>query len=650
MDKNTIIGFLLIIGILIGFSLLNRPNEEELARQQAYNDSISAVYQAQIQEDAKAEQLRQAAIAQLPADSLANDSLVNDQLAKTYGDFRPAAQGEEQKFILENELVRLTISSKGGKVISAQLKNYLAQDSAEVELFNPEEADYSLTMALRNNHIVNTSQMYFTSVGAIQTDSAGNQSLTLRLQSETEASLDFVYTLPADDYMLGYTVRGNKMNTIMPLGANYMILNWDAKIRQQEKGRQFEERYSTLSFKYVADNMESLNAAKDDSKKIANKVKWVAFKDQFFSSVLIADRDFSNSTLESKLETEESGYLKSYKAELQIDLATTGTGGSWEDVNLRFYFGPNKYKILSGYDKGIPADQKLKLRDLVPLGWGIFGWVNRFAIIPMFNLFSRFIDNFGIIILLMTVVIKLVLYPLTYKSYVSSAKMRVLKPEIDEINARIPADKPAERQKATMELYNKVGVSPFSGCLPTLLQMPILFAMFSFFPASIELRGESFLWAKDLSAYDAIVSWDVYIPLVTPYFGNHISLFTLLMTIATLISTKLNMANTATPDQPGAGMMKWMMYLMPIMFMFIFNNYASGLSYYYFVSTLISIIQTYAIRATVDEKKLLAQLHAKRAANSKKQPDVKKKAGFMERLEKMQKEQEKMMRERNKKK
>ncbi len=650
MDKNTIIGFLLIIGILIGFSLLNRPNEEELARQQAYNDSISAVYQAQIQEDAKAEQLRQAAIAQLPADSLANDSLVNDQLAKTYGDFRPAAQGEEQKFILENELVRLTISSKGGKVISAQLKNYLAQDSAEVELFNPEEADYSLTMALRNNHIVNTSQMYFTSVGAIQTDSAGNQSLTLRLQSETEASLDFVYTLPADDYMLGYTVRGNKMNTIMPLGANYMILNWDAKIRQQEKGRQFEERYSTLSFKYVADNMESLNAAKDDSKKIANKVKWVAFKDQFFSSVLIADRDFSNSTLESKLETEESGYLKSYKAELQIDLATTGTGGSWEDVNLRFYFGPNKYKILSGYDKGIPADQKLKLRDLVPLGWGIFGWVNRFAIIPMFNLFSRFIDNFGIIILLMTVVIKLVLYPLTYKSYVSSAKMRVLKPEIDEINARIPADKPAERQKATMELYNKVGVSPFSGCLPTLLQMPILFAMFSFFPASIELRGESFLWAKDLSAYDAIVSWDVYIPLVTPYFGNHISLFTLLMTIATLISTKLNMANTATPDQPGAGMMKWMMYLMPIMFMFIFNNYASGLSYYYFVSTLISIIQTYAIRATVDEKKLLAQLHAKRAANSKKQPDVKKKAGFMERLEKMQKDQEKMMRERNKKK
>lgn len=653
MDKNTIIGFLLIIGILIGFSLLNRPSEEEIARQKAYNDSISAVYEAQLEAEAKTAALRQASVAQLSGDSLGNDSLASEKQLSAYGDFRLAAKGEEQKFILENDLVRLTISSKGGQVISAQLKQYLSQDSSEIELFNEKEADYSFTMALRNNHIVNTGDLYFEPVSSIEKDDAGNQTLTLRLQSETDAHMDFVYTLPADDFMLGFTIKGNKMNTIMPLGSNYMIFNWNSKIRQQEKGRQFEERYSTLSYKYVADDMESLDAAKDDSKKISNKLKWVAFKDQFFSSVIIADKEFSNTTLESKVETKESGYLKSYKAEMQVDLVIAPATGNWENLDFRFYFGPNKYKILSDYDKGIPSGEKLKLRDLVPLGWGIFGWVNRFAIIPMFNLFSGFIDNFGIIILLMTVVIKLVLYPLTYKSYVSSAKMRVLKPEIDEINARIPADKPAERQKATMELYNKVGVSPFSGCLPTLLQMPILFAMFSFFPASIELRGESFLWAKDLSAYDAIVSWDVYIPLITPYFGNHISLFTLLMTVATLISTKLNMANTATPDQPGAGMMKWMMYLMPVMFMFIFNNYASGLSYYYFVSTLISIGQTYAIRATVDEKKLLAQLHAKRAANAKKQPNqnaAPKKLGFMERMEKMKKEQEKMMRERNKKK
>jgi YidC/Oxa1 family membrane protein insertase len=307
-------------------------------------------------------------------------------------------------------------------------------------------------------------------------------------------------------------------------------------------------------------------------------------------------------------------------------------------TGFRFYFGPNRYKILSAYDKDLKGDDKLLLRSLIPLGWGIFGWVNRFVIIPMFNFFSNFITNFGIIILLMTVVIKLVLFPLTYKSYISSAKMKVLKPEIDEIHSRIPADKPAERQKATMELYNKVGVSPMSGCLPTLLQMPILFAMFSFFPASIELRQQSFLWADDLSAYDSILK----LPFTIPFgFGDHVSLFTLLMTVVSIIYTKLNMANSATNDQPGAGMMKWMMYLMPVFFMFMFNGYASGLSYYYFLSTLISIAQTYAIRATVDEKKLLAQLHAKR--NTK---NPKKKSGFMERLEKMQREQQKAMQNR----
>lgn len=642
MDKNTILGFVLIAAILIGFSVLNRPSEEEIARQKAYNDSITRVQLAQ-QEVEKQAQVQQDITAENTA--VAGDSASMEKFLNAHGDFKSSVYGEEQLFILENELIKITLSNKGGKVIAAELKNYLSQDSLPVKLFNPEEADFSFTMALRNNHIVNTSALYFKPVSGITKDEAGNQKITFRLQSDADAYFDFTYTLPADDYMLDFVVKSKDINTIMPLGSNYMIVNWDTKIRQQEKGRQFEERYSTLNYKYVADDMEKLSESKDDSKKISNKLKWVAFKDQYFSSILIAEKDFSNTSLSSKVEPKESNYVKSYTAEMTVDYNPNGN----EDLAFKFYFGPNKYKTLAAYDKGVPSEQKLKLRDLIPLGWGIFGWVNRFAIIPMFNLFSSFIGNFGIIILLMTIVIKVVLFPLTYKSYVSSAKMRVLKPEIDEINARIPADKPAERQKATMELYQKVGVSPFSGCLPTLLQMPILFAMFMFFPSSIELRGESFLWAKDLSSYDAIVSWDTYIPLITPYFGNHISLFTLLMTITTLLSTKLNMANTATPDQPGAGMMKWMMYLMPIMFMFMFNSYASGLSYYYFISTLISVGQTYIIRATVDEKKLLAQLHAKRVANAKKQP-TKKKSGFMDRLEKMQKEQEKMMRERSKRK
>ncbi len=642
MDKNTILGFVLIAAILIGFSVLNRPNEEEIARQKAYNDSITRVQLAQ-QEVEKQAQVQQDITAENTA--VASDSASMEKFLNAHGDFKSSVYGEEQLFVLENELVKITLSNKGGKVIAAELKNYLSQDSLPVKLFNPEEADFSFTMALRNNHIVNTSALYFKPISAITKDEAGNQKITFRLQSDADAYFDFTYTLPADDYMLDFVVSSKEVNTIMPLGSNYMIVNWDTKIRQQEKGRQFEERYSTLNYKYVTDDMEKLSETKDDSKKISNKLKWIAFKDQYFSSILIAGKDFSNTSLSSKVEPKESKYVKSYTAEMTVDYNPNGN----EDLAFKFYFGPNKYKTLAAYDKGVPSEQKLKLRDLIPLGWGIFGWVNRFAIIPMFNLFSSFIGNFGIIILLMTIVIKVVLFPLTYKSYVSSAKMRVLKPEIDEINARIPADKPAERQKATMELYQKVGVSPFSGCLPTLLQMPILFAMFMFFPSSIELRGESFLWAKDLSSYDAIVSWDTYIPLISPYFGNHISLFTLLMTITTLLSTKLNMANTATPDQPGAGMMKWMMYLMPIMFMFMFNSYASGLSYYYFISTLISVGQTYIIRATVDEKKLLAQLHAKRVANAKKQP-TKKKSGFMERLEKMQKEQEKMMKERSKRK
>ena len=635
MDKNTIFGFVLIALILVGFSVMNRPSEEELARQKQYNDSIALVQQ---KEAATVAQQKPAAV--LATDSInPKDTAALAKAVDALGDFGVAATGEEKFYTLENDLVKLILSSKGGRVYSATLKNYKTHDSLPLVLFEGKESSLGFTLSTNNNRVVNTSALYFEPVGDVKTDAKGNKTFVMRLKTAGAAYMDFVYTLPKSDYMLKFSVVANAMNTVVPLGTNFLEMQWYSKIRQQEHGRKFEDRYSNIHYKYVADDVEKLSETKDDEKKLPNKVKWIAFKDQFFSSILIADDVFSSTNLKSTLEGENSGYLKSYQADMSVAFDPTGK----KPTNMSFFFGPNQYKVLSAYDKELKGDDKLQLRSLIPLGWGIFGWVNRFAIIPMFNLFSGFISNFGLIILLMTVVIKLVLYPLTYKSYVSSAKMRVLKPEIDEINARIPADKAAERQKATMELYSKVGVSPMNGCLPMLLQMPILFAMFSFFPAAIELRQQSFLWATDLSSYDAIFSWTTYIPLITPYFGNHISLFTLLMTVATLVSTKLNMANTATPDQPGAGMMKWMMYLMPIMFMFMFNSYASGLSYYYFISTLITIVQTYAIRATVDEKKLLAQLHAKRNSNAKKPV---KKNSFMERLEKMQREQEKNMRNR----
>ncbi|MHB9141380.1 MAG: membrane protein insertase YidC [Paludibacter sp.] len=628
MDKNTIYGFVLIALIIIGFSQLTKKSDKEIAAEKRYNDSIALVEQAKVKS--------------IPTESTVKEAVLADSTVKTdtasvvntYGDFSASAKGDEKYFILENKLVKLTISSKGGRICDAQLKNYRTHDSLPLILFNEQESSMGFTLVTNNNRVLNTTDLYFEPVSTITKDSAGNQTLIMRLKTSGTAYMDFAYTLPADNYMLGFGIKAYGMNTVMPLGINSLEMQWSAKIRQQEKGRKFEERYSSLEYKYVADDVEKLSESKSDEKKLDNKVKWVAFKDQFFSSILISDDAFTSTTLKSVFENDSSKYLKSFNADMTVAFDPSGK----QPTNFQIYFGPNQYKILSAYDKGVKSDLKLRLNKLIPLGWGIFGWVNQFAIIPMFNLFSRFMSNFGLIILLMTVVIKLVLFPLTYKSYMSSAKMRVLKPEIDEINERIPKEKAAERQKATMDLYGKVGVSPMSGCIPSLLQMPILFALFSFFPSAIELRQQSFLWATDLSAYDSILNWNTYIPIITPYFGNHLSLFCLLMTVTSILSTKLTMATQPTNDQMGGNMMKWMMYLMPVTFMFMFNSYASGLSYYYFVSTLITVIQTYAIRGMVDEKKLLAQLHAKRATNSKKPA---KKGGFMDRLEKMQREQQK---------
>ncbi len=630
MDKNTILGFAFIALIIIGFSVLNKPSEVEIARQKHVNDSIAFVEQSKAEMAANIQKNTT-----ISKDSTAvTDTTSAAGVADSYGDFSASAKGEEKYYTLENKLVKITLSNKGGRICAAELKNFRTHDSLPLYLFDEKESSMGFTLVTKNNRVLNSSELYFEPVSGITTDSKGNQTLILRLKTTGEAYMDFAYTLPADNYMLSFGIKASNMNSVMPAGINSLDMQWAAKVRQQEKGRKFEERYSGIEFKYLADDVEKLSESKTDEKKAENKVKWIAFKDQFFSSILIANNSFTSTTLKSTLEDENSKYLKSYEANVTVAFDPTGK----EPTTFDMFFGPNQYKILSSYDKGVDLDKKLQLNKLIPLGWGIFGWVNRFAIIPMFNFFSMFMTNFGLIILLMTVVIKMVLFPLTYKSYISSAKMRVLKPEIDEINAKIPSDKAMERQKATQELYSKVGVSPLSGCLPSLLQMPILFAMFSFFPAAIELRQQSFLWATDLSAYDSILSWNTYIPIVTTYFGNHISLFCLLMTVASIISTKLNMATTPTNDAMGGGMMKWMMYLMPVLFMFMFNNYASGLSYYYFVSTLITIIQTYAIRATVDEEKILAALHAKRNSKAKNPP---KKSGFMDRLEKMQREQQK---------
>lgn len=630
MDKNTIIGFLLIGGILFAFSWLNRPTPEQLAATRRYNDSIAQIEQKRLD---KIAQEAQASDILIRKDTTAvSDSLRETELQKQFGAFAASVEGEEKFVKLENELLELTFSSKGGMVYKARLKDYQTYDSLPLILFEGKENLLGFTF-MPSGRTINTTDLYFRPLAG-----ADDRSVTMHLDLGDSKFFEFIYTLEPNSYMLKLDIRQQGMDEILPAGTTFLNMYWDQTMRRQEKGRVFEERYSGIYYKFLADDVEKMSDSKDARKEITNKLKWIGYKNQFFSSALIPDTRFNDAVMNSHVLSNSPDYLKSFHTEATLDYNPRDT----EVPGFRFFLGPNSYPLLRAYDKNVPNEEKLELDKLVPLGASIFRLVNTWLIIPTFTFLGKFISNYGIIILLLTIFIKIIIAPLTYKSYMSSAKMRVLRPQIEEINAKYPGqNKAMDRQRATMDLYSRAGINPMSGCLPMLLQMPILFAMFTFFPSSIELRQESFLWAKDLSSYDAIFSWDTYIPLVTPYFGNHISLFCLLMTITNILYTKLNMESTGTQQQmPG---MKIMMYGMPLMFLFIFNNYASGLSYYYFVSTLITIVQTYAFRRFVNEKKLLAKLE-----ENKKKP--RKKSGFMARLEEAQRQQQAQLKAQQKKK
>ena len=444
------------------------------------------------------------------------------------------------------------------------------------------------------------------------------------------------YTLPkGDSYVVDMKVVQKNMAPYIESNNKNLGIDWHQELIRQEKGKMFEERNSGLYYKFAGGSVENLSENKNDSEERQAKIRWIGFKNQFFSSVLISQRPFNMADFQSKVLKENPYFLKDFTAQATVN------DYDWQtEVPARFswFIGPNLYPLLSSLDNQTVADEDLKLTRLIPLGWSIFRWINTGVIIPIFNFLGSFISNYGIVILVMTFFIKLVLFPLTYKSYKSQAVMRLLSPQVKEINEKYPGQQNAMiRQQKMMALYSKAGANPMSGCLPMLLQMPILFAMFTFFPSAIELRGQSFLWAHDLAAPDAIISWSGHIPLITDYFGNHISLFCLLMTITNIVYTKINM-QTSGNQMPG---MKWMMYLMPIFFMIFFNNYASGLSYYYFLSLLITIAQTYAFRYVIKEE----DVKKKMEENAKK---PKKKSGFMARLEEMQKQQQAMMREQQK--
>ena len=616
MDKKTIIGFLLMAVVLFGYTWYMQPSAEQKAAMQRYQDSLLQVENARLAEINQVESLPIDTTVELTVDEH------TAQLRSEYVDFAPFAEGEEQTLTLSNPQVSLTFSTLGGRLSQAVLNEYSTYDSLPLMLFNEANNDYGFIFKTQGRTI-STADLYF-----VPELSADKRTLAMKLPFENGSTFEVRYTLPEEGYMLDMKIYQNGMEKILPRNTVDLDMYWTQKLRRQERGRMFEERNSALYYKFVGSDVERLSETEDEHESLSTGLKWIGFKNQFFSSVLIADHKFNGARLESTVLPEDNVYLKNYKAETTVDYDPTTAEGP----SFRFFLGPNLYPLLKSYDKGLDSDDKLQLPKLIPLGYKFFRWINTGIIIPIFTFLGKFFTNYGVIILLMTIIIKAVLMPLTFKSYMSSARMRVLKPQIEEINAKYPGqDKALDRQRATMELYRNAGVNPMSGCLPLLLQMPILLAMFAFFPSSIELRQQSFLWADDLSSYDAIFSWDAYIPIITPYFGNHNSLFCLLMTITNILYTKINMDSTGGGQQmPG---MKFMMYLMPLMFLFIFNNYASGLSYYYFVSLLITIIQTYIFRKCINEEKVLAKLK-----ENQKKP--RKKSGFLARLEEAQRQQQ----------
>jgi YidC/Oxa1 family membrane protein insertase len=648
MDKNTVIGLLLITAIIIGFTIYNRPSQEQIAEQQRLRDSIALVEtqraeilnKAELQSDSSSDNIAQIE----PGDNVSSFFSAGSTQGSDSSDSLNTvviSSHSEELIVLENDKVRIVLNTKGGSIQSAQLKEYLHYLGDSLFLFeNKEEARFNLELFNRNSVRLSTENEYFTPIR-----SANGNSIIMRLQQSADQYIDFVYTLPEDEYMMGFDIRVVGMrNGLHPESLTNFRLNWEQKIRQQEKGRAFENRYSRIHFKYDKQDDERLSESKNDKKELSDPIKWIAFKDQYFSVIIIGEKPFNNTLLTSEM-LSEADYIKDFKAEVWSPVEVS-PDSDLISAGFKYYFGPVHYNTLKAYDNGVSnSSDKLELEEIVHLGYKWLSWVNKWFVIPIFNFFLTLNWSMGLIILILTLMVKIIISPLTYKSYMSSAKMRVLRPQIQEIEKKFPGkdqDVMMKRQQATMELYNKAGVSPMSGCLPMVIQMPVLLALFFFFPSAIELRQQSFLWADDLSTFDSLISWSGNIPLVTKFIGNHISIFCLLMTVTNVIYAKYNMAAMDTGQQTMPGMKSMPIFMSVFMFFFL-NSYPSGLNYYYFLSTLITIIITTIMKKVIDEEKILAQLEA-----NKKKPR-KKKTGFMARLEEAQKLQEKQAREQAKK-
>ncbi|MDR3329373.1 MAG: membrane protein insertase YidC [Prevotellaceae bacterium] len=612
MDKNTLYAILVIGAIFIGFSYYNSKQSEKVAVEKHRLDSIAVANMV-------AENVQQVAA---PAVNAAVEpqakSYINASLAQ-------ASQGEQQLYTIENDLIAVTLTNKGGRVHSVELKKYHAYNGHPLVLFEGDGNDFSFNFYTNNSANFETAEFYFTpqtpatSYKLAKTDTA--YTFRLRLQVSEGQFVDYEYTLRNGSYVVDFNLRTVGLQNIV----NADLL-WSYNAFQQEKAFENENNYSTIAYSYPGETgIEDLGQSttgKDEDVK--TRVSWVAFKQQFFSSILAAKgENFHGARISYQTYKEGNAerLLKRYMANIQVPVAPQRD----QNISLAFYFVPNHYSTLKSYNSNF--------QQLVPLGWWIIGWINKWVVIPIFDFLGKYIASYGLIILILTIIIKIVLFPLTFKSYTSSAKMRVLKPDVDKISAKYPKKEDAmKKQQETMALYKKAGASPLGGCLPIFIQFPILIAMFRFFPASIELRQQSFLWADDLSGFDSILN----LPFTIPFYGDHISMFTLLMAVALYLSSRMSMAQTPDTGMPG---MKFMtLYLMPIMMLFWFNNYASGLSYYYCLSNLITIGQNFISRRMVNE----AKLHAQMKENSKKPV---KKSRFQSKLEEVARKQQQMQRQ-----
>lgn len=609
MNKNTLIGLLCIGAILFGFSWYNNKQYTERLAEQARIDSIA---RANAPAPVQGTSLSQGTM--MP-DSAAALSQAPAAAAYLSSGLSSALEGSDQLFTLENSLVKLTFSNKGGRIAAAELKDYQKYNGDPLMLFSEQGSRFNLNLFAPEQ--INTADFYFTP------RLISESSIAFRLTADSASYMEFIYTLRPDNYMMDMRVDLSHFKGSISRNQSNMTLAWNIISPQEEKGFENENNYTTIAYKYPGDEsveeMGFSTGTKEES--LSTKVQWVAFKQQFFSSIIVAKDNFGSADIKYNTFPPTDTNIKDFSALLTLPYNAASTEG----YDFNFYFGPNKFSVLNEYDG-------MEFQKLVPLGGWIIGWINRWVVIPVFDLLGSHIASFGIVILLLTLLIKMLIFPLTYKSYLSTAKMRLLKPEIDKINEKYPKkDDTLKKQQAVMGLYKSAGVSPMGGCIPMLIQFPILFAMFRFFPSSIELRGKSFLWADDLSSYDSI--WTFPDGFSIPFYGDHISLFTLLMAVSLYITSKINYAQSAgMSNQQMPGMKFMMLYMMPVMLLVWFNNYSAGLSYYYLLSNVITIGQTFLFRYIVNDDKL----HAQMKENGKKPI---KKSKWQERLEAMQKQQ-----------